>query len=288
MHGVPGSSQRKGIRMISGGTAYFVAPDHPKASDNNKGWDAEFPLETIQAAFDRVVDRDWVLIDGIFNETVVAPASVYEVRVLGVPGRQSRYPMWQSNANDEVALTIRAEGWHVSGIKFIGASEAASVQLTGSAPSTIIENCEFSGGLVGINNAGAGRTKVVDCRFLNLFDGSTDCVAITSTIAPSIVVQVCYFSNNENHINIVSEQGYFAGNAFNRVGGDATADAMLVVTSLAIPGGSNMVIGNYFDGNYTEAGGYVAGANDFWGGNFSMHTASAGVGDNGITIAVPA
>jgi len=36
------------------------------------------------------------------------------------------------------------------------------------------------------------------------------------------------------------------------------------------------------------AGGYISGANDMWVGNIAEDTAEAEVGDNGITIAIPA
>lgn len=38
----------------------------------------------------------------------------------------------------------------------------------------------------------------------------------------------------------------------------------------------------------SDAGGYISGANDMWVGNIAEDTAEAEVGDNGITIAIPA
>ena len=54
--------------------------------------------------------------------------------------------------------------------------------------------------------------------------------------------------------------------------------------------GYNQVVGNYFDGDYSNAGGYTAegSGNDNWVGNVAFDVAEAEVGDNGWTIAEPA
>jgi hypothetical protein len=59
-------------------------------------------------------------------------------------------------------------------------------------------------------------------------------------------------------------------------------------TSLvANPGDDNHVVGNYFGGDYSIAGGYRGGAADEWYGNFSPDIAEAEVADNGIVILPP-
>jgi hypothetical protein len=53
--------------------------------------------------------------------------------------------------------------------------------------------------------------------------------------------------------------------------------------------GRNQIVGNFLDGDYSNAGGYTAGSagTDNWLGNFAFDIAEAEVGDNAVTIAAP-
>jgi len=54
--------------------------------------------------------------------------------------------------------------------------------------------------------------------------------------------------------------------------------------------GYNQVVGNYFDGDYSNTGGYYANAANpgMWVGNIAEDVAEAEVADNGFTILPPA
>ncbi len=167
-HGVPGSSQRKGVRN-STGTAFYVDQEHPKADDNNKGWDAEFPLETIQAAIDKAEDFDWV---------VVMPGFYVEELVIDKP------------------LTLLGNGR--GGASVIFADIADSVGITIQDDYVTIMNMMIVADDVGVFIDDANNAQFHNCRF----NASDDHVHIDGN---NILFRECVFWGGENGIAFVDD-----------------------------------------------------------------------------------
>jgi hypothetical protein len=218
MHGVPGSSQRKGIRMQSGATAFYVDPGNSKASDDNKGWDAEYPLETIQEAVDKAAAEDYIFISpGEYDETVSVDKSL---TIIGLGGSSAVIinPTTLAaegmlvEANDVVLMNLAifgeatsdyalavADGYNrFSAFNCEFAGPAGNVvQITGNV-NVWFKECSFSGGGDGleiIDGATVTPDAIViqDCLFSDLTDAGIEGAA---TAATRLIVGNCVFDGN--------------------------------------------------------------------------------------------
>lgn len=304
MHGVPGSSQRKGMRQVSGATVYYVDYDHADADDNNKGWSPEYPLATIQAAVDKVSSGDWILVMSIDSsgESVVTPdytEGANYVRLIGIPNGSRYTPSWESDDASTSCLDLRGIGWHVSGFRFLCPTDAAGIELRHTdsnaddiAIRTVIEGNYFDGqstGLYGIESHGCYDVWIYD-NWFSLFNnvGNTATALFTGTTPLAIPYRNHIFNNwfmdNDNHVHYDMNGSRFGpGNFIQKTGYAYTATICLDCSA----GDDNMISGNVFEGDFSIAGGYTGGAADYWIGNYSDDTAEAEVGDNAITIARP-
>jgi len=192
MHGVPGSSQRKGIRMQSGATAFYVDPGNASADDNNKGWDAEYPLATIQQAVDNASAEDYIFISpGSYDETVNVDKSL---TIVGLSG---------SSAVIINPLTAGAEGMLVAAndvvlINLVIFGESTSTYALAVADTYSrfsAFNCEFAGPTGNVVQV-TGNINVWfrECSFSGGGDGLEiiDGAAITPD---AIMIQDCFFSD---------------------------------------------------------------------------------------------
>ena len=308
MHGVPGSSQRKGIRQVAGATVYYVDADHPKASDDNKGWSPEYPFATIQHAVDTVVSGDWIVVMSIDSdgESVVTPdytEGANYVRLVGIPNASKYAPAWESDNAAASCLDLRGIGWHISGFRFYAPTGAACIELrhTDSGANDIAIRTEIEGnyfdglteGLYGIESHGCYDVWIHDNWFSLFHNAGGTATALVTTTTPLAIpyrnhIYNNYFMDSDNHVEFAMNGSRFGPGNFVQTTGYAYAATNVVVTNPAAnPGDDNMVAGNYFEGDYSIAGGFRPGAADFWTGNYSDDTAEAEVGDNGITIARP-
>lgn len=311
--GVAGSDVSRGLRSQSSGVVFYVDGSHPNATTTADGTDPNNPLSTITAAMARLVTFHAltsvpaegsviVVSPGTYTDSITIDRTDYPADCTIIASANSKFDtVWVPTAGD--ALTIDQSGWVVDGFHFQPASDGAGVHLTWTAGAggedTYIQNCFFDGrwgtGLYGIELEGApANVTIQDTRFAEFGTGQ-----------PAIVVRSCnqaspyqnHFFNNTfqecvEYITNIAE-GYnaciFAGNFFASATGQLAATTTYI--DLGGPGfGYNMVVGNYFSGDYSNTGGYTAEAagTDNWVGNFAEDVAEAEVGDNGITIAVPA
>jgi len=191
MHGVPGSSQRKGVRAQSGATIFYVDPGNLKSSDNNKGWDAEWPLVTIQQAVDNASAEDYIFISpGTYNETVEVDKSL---TIVGLGG---------SSAVIINPLTAAAEGMQVSAddvtlinMSIFGEGTATyALAVADTYNRFSAHNCEFAGptGNV-VQITGNVNVWFDECSFggggngLEIIDGA-------AIVPDAIIVEHCFFS----------------------------------------------------------------------------------------------
>ena len=217
IHGVPHSSQRDGLRSSSS-TAFFVDPSHDNANDDNKGWDARHPLETIQEAVDKASAGDWIVImSGTYDETVAVDKALTfygsggHASVIIQPTTAGAVGMTIS-ANDVKLINIAvfgddtadyavaiADGFsRISAFNCEFAGPDANVfQITG-AVNVLLQECSFSGGGNGIEIIdGAAVTPdaiyIVDCFFSDLTDAHIEGAAGAPT---RLIVDSCVHDAN--------------------------------------------------------------------------------------------
>lgn len=317
--GVPGSDVTLGLRTVPQGKVIYVDHNHPDASDAHDGTDPDHPKLTIQGA----VDSPWLEPGDMI---VVGPATVasqpitailapnYEENVLVANDRPafvtlmavgtSRFQtVWNrdlTKANTLPLLDLRQAGWVISGFKFHPPAAGPAIQLrdTAAPPDsslyTIIEGNLFDGawtGLYGIEIRGLGdRLIIKDNWFLEFgpVGGGAAETAIKGVLPGAqdlpyeCILEDNIFMENENHVVCPFLMSLIRGNTF--------FSGNLIPTTLMLDlrnGGSNIVTGNVFQGDYSNVGGYYGGAGDAWIGNLANDVAEAEVGDNGFTILPP-
>ena len=316
--GVSGSDVPRGIRWEPTSIVLYVDENHPGASADADGTDPENPLTTVAAAVTRLATFATATSSSLTGSAIVigagatiaesvtiTPSAPANCRIIGGGGSRHR-PTWGAATAAGTALTIQREGWTIEGITFEAGAEGTSIQLQevpGSsliAYKTVIRDCQFDGlwgGLYGIDFAGAPhRVTVENCEFIEWRSAGGAAFAICVTDTAHTLPFQCRIHNNlfwsnENHIGSVDALRAFSGsiisgNVFDQNAYIATT-IMLDLRSATV---SNTVVGNHFGGDYSNTGGYYdsVGAPGNWLGNFAEDIAEAEVGDNGLTIALPA
>lgn len=304
--GVPGSDNELGIRSLPQSTVLYVDYDNAAANDNNDGTDPNFPLSTVQEAVDKVcaknLDHSVIVVRSMTSESVVTPAYTDAPSYVKIVGMGRYSPSWASDNAALPCLDLRCVGWTVENFRFLAPTGASCIELrhtdTGANDISIrtqIKNCYFDGqttGLAGIITHGAYDVWIVD-NFFSLFHnaGGTATALLTGTTPLAIPYRNHVIGNtfmdNDNNIDMTCNGSRFMGNVIQATGYAYTATVNLRTNLIASPGDDNIVTGNFFEGDYSNAGGYISGANDMWVGNIAEDTAEAEVGDNGITIAIP-
>ena len=320
--GVYGSDVQRGIRWEPQGITLYVDENHPGVADTGDGTNPEQPLASVQTAITRLtnfatalstsLEGSTIVIAGeatIAESVIVPPTAPAHCRILGMGMSGIDAPTWTAATATGTALTIRQEGWTVEGIRFVAGAGGTSVclqwiPLPGAGyvgNRTHIRNCWFDGawaGLYGIEFSGAPYDVWIEnCEFREYRRADTTAHAIITTDSSEAnaymcVVRNCLFWENENHVgSLGDDRGFnlslFQGNVFH--------EGVLIAATrmLDLRGGTrgeNIVVGNVFCGDYSNAGGYYANAANpgNWVGNFAEDVAAGQVADNGITVAVPA
>lgn len=311
--GVPGSAVPRGIRTAPSGIVLYVAKDHPNATTTADGLNPEYPLSTITAAMARLVafhaessisaaNSVIVVAPGIYTDNIVIANATYPEDCTIVGASSNKFGViWRPAAGD--ALAIDQGGWVVDNIHFQPSGTGAGVKLTWTAGSggedAVIQNCFFDGrwgtGLYGIEFEGApANVSILNNRFAE-FDAASPAITVTST-ATACPYQTHILGNTfqECAEYIASDAGgwnasIIAYNHFVAATGDLAATTTFIDMGTAALG-CNQIVGNFLDGDYSNAGGYTAGSagTDNWVGNIVFDVAEAEVGDNGFSITQPA
>jgi len=147
--------------------------------------------------------------------------------------------------------------------------------------------------MYGIETHGCYDVWIIDNTFHGLSDGLGTATAIITTTTP-LAVPYCnhvvgnILFNNDNNIDLVCNGSRITGNVVQTNGVDAIATVNIRTTLPGNPGDDNIVSENVLEGDYSNAGGFIAGVADMWCGNICSDVAEAEVGDNGFSIASPA
>ena len=303
--GISFTEPAEGLRMSPAGNVLYVDVNHAGASDANEGTDPRHPKLTIQSAVNSqfLTDGSWIgIAPGVYPESVLIPATVASyVTMIGLGSNH----FWPSIVSDGAALdaiSLSARGWTIRNLRVTGHSASAGIRLyEHSDPGyqgaeTVIDNVFFDGAwraLYGLEFEGSpGMVTVSNCRFSEHRTGAGASYAVRESASPRQNAYECSFLNNwffenENHVAGGFGVTLFQGNHF------MSGSLIPSTVQLDLRGGTvglNMVVGNTFDGDYSNVGGYYANAAHpgHWGGNVTEDVAEAEVGDNGLTILPPA
>jgi hypothetical protein len=319
--GVNGSDVQKGLRWGPSAIVMFVDENAADPSDAHDGTDPEHPMATIQGAVTKLIAHQTALAHSLAGsvivvgagatiaESVVVPATAPEGVTIMAETNGAYIPTWSPGASAGTCLTLRAQDWRVTGFEFNFTGNSTAIRLewvpgsSYNASGTVIDHNHFSGwwaGLYGINLVGAPYNVNISNNEFNEIrsaGGAGTAYAIATTDASEANAYQCgiynnLFTENENHIGSFNNDrsfncSFFQGNVF--------YEGELVPSTLQLDlrGGSrgnNVVTGNTFCGDYSNAGGYYANAGSpgMWGGNIAEDVLEAEVSDSGLTIAPPA
>lgn len=317
--GVSGSDVPRGIRWSPTSIVLYVDENHPGASADADGTDPENPLTTIALAITRLIAfatstssslEGSVIVVGagatIAESVTIPPTAPANCMLLGA-GTARNAPHWTAATAAGTALTMQQEGWVVDGFQFDAGEGGTAITMQwvpGSgyvANRCVISNNHFNGawaGLYGINLSGAPYDAwIIGNEFREYRRTDTTAHAIITTDSSEANAYMCVikdniFWENENHIGSTGDNKSFNLSLFQ---GNMFHDGRLIAATrmLDLRGGSqgdNIVVGNYFCGDYSNTGGYYANAGrpGNWVGNFAEDIAEPEVGTNGVTIAIPA
>ncbi len=286
--------------------AWFVSP-----ATGAVGGNGETPLSafsTMQEAVDNslMTSYDVIYVLDSLSETVVTPdyteAPSY-ISIIGV-GPSGYSPSWESGAAASPCLDMRAVGWRVSGFRFLAPTTEACIQLrhtdTGAndiAIRTQISDNLFDGlttGRYGIATHGCYDVWIVNNVF-QLFHNAVagGAIAVWLQTSPLAIpyrqhINGNVFWDNDNHVICPMNGSEVVGNRFQQNGYAYAATQVLQTSVGGNPGDDNIVTENIFEGDYSIAGGFTAGAADYWMGNRSDDVAEAEVTADGWTVARPA
>ncbi len=313
--GVAGSDNSLGIRTAPVGIVLYVDDSHADAKDANDGTDPEHPKATVQSAISSafLVENSLIIIGGAatLTESVIIPNSAPEQCTIMGFGNEQWGPTWTSGGAAENALTIRQAGWTIANIRFNPPTAAAGILLEHDGGATTVSdrtriiNCDFDAmwsGLYGIHGTGSpDQVFIENCRFHEFDSGGAAnnaaaiLLGLTAFASPYLwVIRNNIFQDNDRHIaqpdalrggnGCLIEGNRFMG-PVNQANGTAVYIDMRGGTL-----GLNTVTGNYFAGDYSNAGGYWANAAapGSWVGNVADDILEPEVSASGFTVAVPA
>jgi hypothetical protein len=287
---------------------FYVNSAHANASDLNEGISADAPFATVQAAVinANLHSYDTIFVGGPVAESVVTldyNLGANYVSLIGA-GDSMYSPYWETDNAALPCLDLRAVGWKVSGFRFWGPTTAACIQLRHTdtnaddiAIRTVIEGNLFDGlttGRYGIVTHGCYDVWIKDNVF-QLFHnavagGAVPLLVGTTPLAIPYRNHVIgnVFWDNDNGAIFPCNGSRVEGNLFQKTGYAYTMAQVLQTSVGGNPGDDNIVTKNVFQGDYSIAGGFTAGAADYWMQNISDDLAEAEVdADTGFTIARP-
>ena len=289
-------------------TDYFVDSTLGKAGNSGLGWGSGHALSTITLAMAKanaLATRGRFRIfaaPGGYTEDVETPlnANAPFGQLIGVnptPGQSFGAAWITASTALAPCILVQARGWYIAGFELDALADAECIVLGGTtagnnAAGTMIEDNLIVGqnqGLAGIDwqSSVAGNPLVTIRRngFYGFTSGSTvgkclDCSNSGIDQPRFIVIEDNWFGDSDNLIDMNPrgfKESVIRRNTFYANGGNQNPDEKIDNTG----GNDTLVYENYLGGTYSNAGGYVAGTNDEWGGNYNSLS-------GGITAADPA
>ena len=230
---------------------------------------------------------------GGYNEDVVTPLNTecpfgQLIAVNPTPTRSFGATYIYASTAATTSLIVRARGWLITGFEIGAVASNGCIWLDGSttnssAQGTEISHCIIGGWAVGtygidVTGNGAPHSIVHHNHFDGIVGPAIKCSSSATDQPRFWDVYANHFVDNSSHINMNPrgfKESWIHDNVFMEVGANRTASVQLDNT-----GGSACAIGpgNFLSDTYDTAGGWVAGTNEDWYGNFS---------EDGVTTANP-
>jgi hypothetical protein len=270
------------------GSAWWV--DGNLGSTFGPGDSRDQPYSTLAAVLALASSGDTIYVKGNITENIVAPAGLFNIKIVGVPdpprhadahtGNNGYFAStWKAATATEPLIKLRQQGWTIANFLLDCPTSDAAIEFLRDAASGDSErdssharilNCRFASGLTGILITGTENVfdvVVAGCVFNDLTNGIIGDTAWRWHIHDNL------FMANTNHIDSGFTQAVIERNTFGK----------FTTKGIDLRGGAdNVVMDNNLSGTYSEVGGYFAsGASDEWGGNRNSLT-------GGITAADPA
>lgn len=264
-------------------------------NDGNPGFGPDSPIKTMAKAFTMIKSGDTIHFTGKLTEQLIAPASIFDITIIGEGTRPRHADAQASTTLDSLGgrsaaswsapssptattplLLVRQQGWRFCNILFAAPSDDAALEFIRDAASgdserdsshAEIVGCRFAGGFIGIKITG---TEIIHNLLIrgNIFNdmagvgGGGIVSASANNYLRRAIIEDNIFELNVNGIVCGMEDSTIRRNMFQT----------FTTTSCSLAGGTglNRIYSNYLSGTYSIAGGYVrAAADDDWGGNWN-------------------
>lgn len=311
----------KNIRVQQGGlvigfgnppypsTDYFV--DTTNGDDNNSGlgWGKNAKATigaamTLAAALATRGRARIFVAPGGYNEDVVTPLNTEQPfgQLIGVnPTGQSFGAAYiYASTAATAGLIVRARGWLISGFELACIANSYSVWLDGATSNSNPGGVEISDCLMGgwaaasgtglnVTGNGAPHATLRNLQFDGYPGSAIVCTESGGDQPRFWEIDRVVFVDNSNHINMNPrgfKESWIHDCAFMQVGANRSA-----TIQLDNRGGNGTIIGtnNYLSGDYDQGtGGYYAGSNEEWRGNFNEDTIATASGGTSTGSANPA
>lgn len=272
------------------GTTWYV--DNSAGANGNTGKEVGQAFATITQALSVAGANDTILVRGTgtdYDEAVTVSQAGLTLKAVGPRWNCG----WTDSTTDTSIITIRALGVTIDGFYLRPNGATSGVAITCSE----ITSDDVDGAVI-VNNLikSTGTTALAGIMangcpaYLQIKNNHFTWIvtAITATSAPNTsataweIIGNTFSNKCTNGIYAPLRRCTIKDNSFSTM-----TVACDTVGYAATNGDYNQVHGNWFGGSYSEPV-YQSQTNDDWAGNFSMDAAETEVGDNGITVAIPA
>lgn len=272
------------------GRVLFV--DGNRGSDGNSGKETGRAYKTMAQAMANVSSGDVIYLRGNITENIIAPAGIFDVTIMGTSPRPRHADAhtgnngysaatWKALVTSDPLLTLRQQGWAIQNILFACPTTDAALDFIRDAAAgdaerdsshAVVRGCRFAGGQDAIRISGTENVFNVLVEGNMFHDQTGTSIVSSGGYAHRWQIRDNEFVANANHIDVGFTQAVIRDNNFGK----------FTTKSIDLTGGANNVVTrNHLSGTYTNGGGYTAGTDDEWGGNFNSIT-------GGVTAADPA
>jgi hypothetical protein len=263
------------------GRIWFVAPQ--VGADTNTGKDWSNALASMTPLDSLLDEYDVICLAGVLRQQWNCPSGLKEISVVGMANRARQATAdsvpegggatWLAPSSPTATtplVNVRGNGWRFYNIMFGPHTDDAGIKLNAGggleSGHCLIEECHFSGGLIGVEDAGGtGFLHILRSRFYGHTGANGGGIVCTST-ANAVPLRHHYrenlFAGNQSNILISLESSVVE---FNRFG--TTTAANINTAHNSGQGGNNHVIGNSFNiaaDDFDPAGGVTGHSTDVW------------------------
>ena len=268
------SNLQSGLEDLYMGKGYHYFVDSVSGSNSYGGRSWRTALSTLTYALTVVAAHDVIHLSGSFNEAVTVPYALNDLTIIGGDYNRRTARLKYGTGGSPV-ITVRAERVSLLNLFMEAPSDSSAIAVERSggsttyyANNTLIKNIEFWTGKMGVDfgREGSHNVSIEDCVFRNMRAASAKAIGATVNGSPvRATIKRCTFRGNINHVVVALIDSDIIDCHFM----DASSQSQSTTDKINLTNGSdNQIVGNQLSGTYSNAGGYTAGSNDNWVGNF--------------------